>query len=205
MSLVDWETVKGKLRLIKWSDFLHDNSLLLICVIQFKLSETTKPRSFTTFEAVFSWLLTIKWRGTLPLKKWDCTYRDWPMNHFAVHQLVNKSISCCREVISVENNFESSANKKQMENFVHSGRSLIKRRKRSGPKMLPWGTPLVTEQGLEMCAFIRAHCDLLQRYDEKSNQKSWSKLYIDSLLWQEIACYGLPQEWYHDEQNQKLY
>ena len=41
MRLVDLEAVKRKLRLRKWSDLLHENSLFLICIIQFKPSETS--------------------------------------------------------------------------------------------------------------------------------------------------------------------
>lgn len=64
---------------------------------------------------------------------------------------------------SAENKLESSANRWKSNKFEQLEKSLIYKRKRSGPRTEPWGTPHEMTAEDEVVLPIDTDCDLLDK------------------------------------------
>ena len=60
---------------------------------------------------------------------------------------------------------ESSANKLNLKNWLEDGKSLMNKRKSSGPKIEPWGTPCVIGSLEEVMPLTLTYCERLSKYD----------------------------------------
>ena len=67
--------------------------------------------------------------------------------------------------VAATDNCVSSANIPGVENSKQFGRSLMYKRKSSGPKIDPWGTPLLIILLSDIVLLTTQHCVLFWRYD----------------------------------------
>ena len=147
-----------------------------VCMWNRSSLSTTTPRSFS--EAVLCktipfilyswWLFRVPRCITLHLSMLNGSCQ-------AADQLASASISCCSILHSsglstVLNTFVSSANIFTTE-LIESGKSLIYIKNRTGPRTLPWGTPLTTSSHPDLASPTRTlwrrpvRNDLIQLYN----------------------------------------
>ena len=82
---------------------------------------------------------------------------------FSKHHKIQLPRSLCSSCKDVDAAFESSANKYKRLLIQESGRSLMKIKNSNGPRVEPWGTPLVTCSKLENAFRILVHWRRLLR------------------------------------------
>ena len=113
-----------------------------------------------------------------------------PSDFYNTIQRRHGFIDCCKSlrILSMLSlavlRVPSSANKSHWTDarVRHRGKSLIKMQNRSGPRIDPWGTPLVTDISWEYVPFTSTHCRRSCKQDRKKAILAMLKLYVDSFF-----------------------
>ena len=148
------------LRFIMWKTLIAFEQALSMCRFHFKSFEIVKPKSDWTDTICISsspnfscfWLLPISiWLHLSMLKG----------NLFSLVHSSSTSRSFCAKFWEKPTlkSLASSANNKGIMCSHFPGRSLMKIRNSSGLRILPWGTPLVTEISFDSSFAILTLCE----------------------------------------------
>ena len=153
----------------RWKIFLETVlHMLLICVCQFSCWSTVTPsrRCFETCSIGVVSNFRFKWSCFFWCFCLVAINMHFVFVGFVQHHPETSYRLCCKSlrILSMLSlavlRVPSSANKSHWTDarVRHRGKSLIKMQNRSGPRIDPWGTPLVIDVSWEYVPFIRPHC-----------------------------------------------
>ena len=147
--------------------------MLLICVCRFSCSFTVTPSRRCLELALLAWSRILDLKGAV-FFWWFClvainmhfVFVGFSAIWFLQHHPETSYRLCCKSlrILSMLSlavlRVPSSANKSHWTDarVRHRGKSLIQMQNRSGPRIDPWGTPLVIDVSWEYVPFTSTHC-----------------------------------------------